>query len=75
MNMPLRLGISQCLIGEPVRFDGECVSRRCARTACGMVCPEVEIGLGYRASPASRKRPTVSSSDRRQYRDTNASAV
>ncbi|WP_173172570.1 YbgA family protein [Pseudomonas tohonis] len=47
-----RLGISACLLGEPVRFNGgHKESRLCSRTLARYfdfvpVCPEVAIGLG-----------------------------
>ena len=49
---PLRIGISRCLLGEPVRYDGghkrdglllEALSRHVEWVP---VCPEVEVGLG-----------------------------
>ncbi len=49
---PLRIGISQCLLGEPVRYDGghkrdallaDTLSRQVEWVS---VCPEVEAGLG-----------------------------
>ncbi len=49
---PLRIGISRCLLGDPVRYDGghkrnsfltETLSRHVEWV---LVCPEVEIGLG-----------------------------
>ncbi|MEK7703841.1 MAG: DUF523 domain-containing protein [Myxococcota bacterium] len=47
-----RIGVSQCLLGDPVRYDGghrrsECVADLLARR-CDLVpvCPEVELGLG-----------------------------
>jgi uncharacterized protein YbbK (DUF523 family) len=55
--IPLRIGISRCLLGEPVRFDGghkrdgfllEALSRHVEWVP---VCPEVEIGLGTPREP------------------------
>ncbi|MCS6302613.1 MAG: DUF523 and DUF1722 domain-containing protein [Nitrospira sp.] len=52
MNMPIRLGISRCLLGEPVRFDGGhkrdafLVDMLGRHVEWVPVCPEVEIGLG-----------------------------
>ena len=51
MSRP-RIGISACLIGEPVRYDG--AGRRCGRileyfagrVEWTPVCPEVEAGMG-----------------------------
>ena len=55
---PLRLGVSSCLLGEEVRFDGGHARDRFVVENLGQwfefvpVCPEMEIGMG---SP----RPTV----------------
>ena len=49
---PIRLGISSCLLGEEVRFDGGHKRDRYLTDVLGAwvewvgVCPEVEIGLG-----------------------------
>lgn len=49
--MPVRLGISKCLLGEPVRYDGGHKLDRFLRDTVGQfvqwvpVCPEVECGL------------------------------
>jgi uncharacterized protein YbgA (DUF1722 family)/uncharacterized protein YbbK (DUF523 family) len=49
---PIRLGISSCLLGEEVRFDGGHKHDRYLTDVLGEwvewvpVCPEVEIGLG-----------------------------
>lgn len=49
---PLRIGISTCLLGEPVRFDGGHKRDTFLLNTLGPhvewipVCPEVEIGLG-----------------------------
>ncbi|MDH5668571.1 MAG: DUF523 and DUF1722 domain-containing protein [Nitrospira sp.] len=54
---PIRLGISQCLLGDPVRYDGghrrhaflaDVLSRRVEWVP---VCPEVEAGLGTPREP------------------------
>lgn len=48
---PIRLGVSTCLLGEPVRFDGGHKLDRFVRDTLGRyvefvpVCPEVECGL------------------------------
>ena len=48
----IRLGISKCLLGEPVRYDGGHKLDRFLRDTLGQyveyvpVCPEVECGLG-----------------------------
>ena len=55
---PLRLGISSCLTGERVRYDGGHARDRYSNDTLGRwfelvpVCPEVEIGMGT-------PRPTV----------------
>jgi uncharacterized protein YbgA (DUF1722 family)/uncharacterized protein YbbK (DUF523 family) len=57
-DRPLRLGVSTCLLGEPVRFDGGQCRDRFVKDTLGQwfefvpVCPEVEIGMGI-------PRPTV----------------
>lgn len=49
---PVRVGISQCLLGEPVRYDGEHKHDRMITDGLGPyvewvpVCPEVEAGFG-----------------------------
>lgn len=55
---PLRLGVSSCLLGETVRFDGGHARNRFVLDVLGQwfewvpVCPEVEIGMGI-------PRPTI----------------
>ena len=57
-EMPLRLGVSTCLLGENVRFDGGHARDRFVTDTLGQlfewvsVCPEVEIGMGT-------PRPTI----------------
>lgn len=57
-EMPLRLGVSSCLLGEMVRFDGGHARDRFVTDILGQwfewvpVCPEVEIGM-------STPRPTI----------------
>ncbi|MEJ2546615.1 MAG: DUF523 and DUF1722 domain-containing protein [Gemmatimonadota bacterium] len=57
-NQPLRLGISSCLLGQEVRYDGGHKRDRFLTDTLGNyvtwvpVCPEVEIGLGT-------PRPTI----------------
>ncbi|MFP4474676.1 MAG: YbgA family protein [Desulfatibacillaceae bacterium] len=52
MTTPLRIGISTCLLGEPVRYDGGHKHDRYLTGTLGQyveyvpVCPEVECGLG-----------------------------
>jgi uncharacterized protein YbbK (DUF523 family) len=52
MTSPLRLGISRCLLGEEVRFDGGHKRDVFLTEVLGRyvewvpVCPEVEAGLG-----------------------------
>ncbi len=51
-KLPIRLGISRCLLGEPVRFDGGHKRDTFLVDVLGRhvewvpVCPEMEIGLG-----------------------------
>lgn len=51
-DVPLRLGVSACLLGEAVRFDGGHAKDRYVVDTLGScfelvrVCPEVEIGMG-----------------------------
>ena len=51
-NLPLRLGISRCLLGEPVRYDGGHKLNPFLTDVLGQhvewvpVCPEVEAGFG-----------------------------
>ncbi|HEX2278350.1 MAG TPA: DUF523 domain-containing protein [Candidatus Tectomicrobia bacterium] len=52
---PVRLGISSCLLGQEVRFDGGHKRDAFLVEVFGRyvewvpVCPEVEMGLGVRA--------------------------
>lgn len=52
LEAPLRLGISMCLLGEEVRFDGGHKRDRFLTGVLGRyvewvpVCPEVEVGMG-----------------------------
>jgi len=52
MESTIRLGISRCLLGEHVRYDGGHKLDHFLRDALGRyaeyipVCPEVECGLG-----------------------------
>ena len=54
---PLRVGISECLLGEPVRYDGVgAASSFPAAKLEGLFdytsfCPEVAIGLGVPRKP------------------------
>ncbi len=57
MAMPVRVGISQCLLGDNVRYDGghkrdsvliETLGRHVEWVP---VCPEVEVGLGTPREP------------------------
>jgi uncharacterized protein YbgA (DUF1722 family)/uncharacterized protein YbbK (DUF523 family) len=54
---PIRIGISSCLLGETVRFDGGHKHDRYLTETLGRyfewvpVCPEVEIGLGTPREP------------------------
>ncbi len=57
MNTPLRLGISACLLGEKVRYDGGHKLDRSLKEAFDRyvewvpVCPEVECGLSVPREP------------------------
>jgi uncharacterized protein YbbK (DUF523 family) len=57
MAIPVRIGISQCLLGEHVRHDGGHKRDDFLLEALGRdvewvpVCPEVEIGLGTPREP------------------------
>jgi len=57
-DRPIRVGVSSCLLGEEVRYDGGHKHDRWVTGALGpfvefvAVCPEVEIGLGT-------PRPTI----------------
>ncbi|MFN0007870.1 MAG: YbgA family protein [Planctomycetota bacterium] len=57
-EIPLRIGVSSCLLGENVRFDGGHARDRFVVETLGQwfefipVCPEMEIGMGT-------PRPTV----------------
>src|SRR6185503_7932949 len=56
-RMPLRLGISTCLLGREVRYDGGHKRDRFLTDTLGEwvewvpVCPEVELGLGIPREP------------------------
>jgi uncharacterized protein YbbK (DUF523 family)/uncharacterized protein YbgA (DUF1722 family) len=58
----LRIGVSACLLGEPVRFDGAHRHDRWVTDVLGRhvdlvpVCPEVEIGLGTPREPIRLER-------------------
>ena len=52
MLSPIRIGISTCLLGEKVRYDGGHKLDRFLRDTLGQwvdyvpVCPEAECGMG-----------------------------
>ncbi len=54
---PIRIGISSCLLGEPVRFDGQhkrdayITGTLAAHFEFVPVCPEVAVGLGVPRPP------------------------
>ncbi len=57
MTNPIRVGVSACLLGQPVRYDGghkldrfitDTLGRYCAFVP---VCPEAECGLGIPREP------------------------
>ncbi len=51
-DRPIRLGVSSCLLGNPVRYDGGHRRDPCVTDLLGSlvewvpVCPEVEVGMG-----------------------------
>jgi uncharacterized protein YbgA (DUF1722 family)/uncharacterized protein YbbK (DUF523 family) len=51
-DMPIQLGVSSCLLGESVRFDGGHARDRFVDETLGQwvswtrVCPEIELGMG-----------------------------
>jgi len=57
MAIPVRVGISQCLLGDNVRYDGGHKRDSVLIEALGRhvewvpVCPEVEVGLGTPREP------------------------
>ncbi len=57
MTAPLRLGISSCLLGDPVRWDGRHERRDFLTDVLGprvewvRACPELEAGLGVPREP------------------------
>ena len=57
MNSKLKIGISSCLLGERVRYDGEhkrnltVIDLLGDRFEAVPVCPEVEIGMGIPREP------------------------
>jgi uncharacterized protein YbgA (DUF1722 family)/uncharacterized protein YbbK (DUF523 family) len=64
-DQPLRLGVSSCLLGETVRYDGGHARDRFVTDTLGLwfefvpVCPEVEMGM-------STPRPTIRLTDEGQ---------
>ena len=63
----IRLGVSACLLGEPVRYDGnhrqeDLVSKGLARVfELVPVCPEMAIGLGVPRDPLHLQRDSSAS--------------
>ena len=63
MSTPIRIGISACLLGQEVRFDGGhkydpfLVSILAPHVEFVPVCPEVELGLGTPREPLHLVRP------------------
>ncbi|OLD37088.1 MAG: hypothetical protein AUI21_09200 [Nitrospirae bacterium 13_1_40CM_2_62_10] len=57
MAIPVRVGISQCLLGDNVRYDGGhkldsvLIETLCRHVEWVPVCPEVEVGLGTPREP------------------------
>src|SRR5262245_36182693 len=54
---PIRIGISRCLLGDPVRYDGAHKHDQFLTDTLGRyfewvpVCPEVEVGMGTPREP------------------------
>ena len=52
----LRIGVSSCLLGQNVRYDGSnkkhsFVTKLCETFDCVAICPEYRIGMGVPRSP------------------------
>ena len=62
MGAPLRIGISRCLLGDPVRHDGDhrhapsLLEWLKAHAELWPICPEVEIGMGTPREPIELQR-------------------
>lgn len=62
MDAPLRIGISRCLLGDLVRYDGghkhapSLVEWLEAHAELWPICPEVEIGMGTPREPVELQR-------------------
>ncbi|MGE3345442.1 MAG: DUF523 domain-containing protein [Vicinamibacterales bacterium] len=62
MDAPLRIGISRCLLGDLVRYDGghkhvpSLVEWLAAHAEVWPICPEVEIGMGTPREPVELQR-------------------
>jgi uncharacterized protein YbbK (DUF523 family) len=62
MDTPLRIGISACLVGQEVRFDGGHKRDRLLMEIFGpdvqwvTVCPEVEVGMSTPREPLRLER-------------------
>ena len=60
---PIRIGISSCLLGQKVRFDGGHKRNRYLTDVLGEwmtwvpACPELEIGLGIPRPSIRLERP------------------
>jgi uncharacterized protein YbbK (DUF523 family) len=77
---PLRLGVSRCLLGDRVRYDGGHKHNQLVTEVLGQyvewvpVCPEVEAGLGTPREPmqlvGGRNRPRLVTLSTRQDRTT-----
>lgn len=63
MDRPLRIGISACLLGESVRYDGghkrdaSLLGTLAPFVEWVSVCPEVESGMGVPRPPVRLERP------------------
>jgi uncharacterized protein YbbK (DUF523 family) len=75
--MKLRIGVSACLLGDPVRYDGQHKRSEAVAVALAAqvewirLCPEVEVGMGVprepvhlvRSGPDTRMLGTTSNHD------------
>ena len=57
-DAPIRIGVSACLLGQEVRYDGDpfLVETFGRYVEWVHVCPEVEIGLGTPRDPIRLER-------------------
>jgi len=68
-DAPIRIGVSGCLLGEEVRFDGGHKRSRFVTDELGRfvewvpVCPEVEVGMGVPRPPIRIVQPAGTSGE------------